>query len=74
MDRRRSLQLLNELDRRIADSKERIARQRDTVSQLKRGGEDARLAERLLAAFINFEAQHLEQRDKVRLALMNAQP
>ena len=44
--------------------------QRDTVSQLKRSGEDARLAERLLAAFIDLEAQHIEQRDKLRLALM----
>jgi hypothetical protein len=70
MDRRGGFQLLTQLERRIAESKERIARQRDTVSQLKRSGQDARLAERLLAAFIDLEAQHIEQRDKLRLALM----
>jgi hypothetical protein len=57
---------LAQAERRIAEGRDHVERQRQIVEEVVRGGEDARRSTALLELFEKTLAAHVEERDRLR--------
>jgi len=67
MDRRLLEEHLAMAERHVAEGEGHLLRQRQLVSDLRRGGHDTTESEKFLAQLEALQVMHLEHRDRLRL-------